>query len=534
LLWWLSSLLSPPPDFHIQMQGSEADARSDIFAFGAVLYEMLTNTKAFSGSNAHGIASAIIEREPEPIEQRRPETPSALQRLIRECLRKDPDERWQSAHDLKLQLAAMRDATDTTPPRGRTSRRQAIAWTVGGGALGAAAGLWLQRAPARAPVQLHRTSLLPPPGRYFDKGELSPDGSRVAFTTIAADGSTSLWVRALDAGDAQELAGTSGTLYLFWSPDSKQIGYFAGGKLCAADIRTGVIRVLCEAPQGRGGTWNRDGVIVFAPALDGGLVKVSQEGGRPEPATTVEPGSGRAHRWPWFLPDGRHFLFVQTWGTKSKDHPNGLYVQTLEGGAPQLVAEELSGSMAVANGHLLYVQDNRVVAAPFDVKSRRITRAATVVARESVGHDAYFRHSFSVSQTGALLLGASADFGSELTWFGRDGKELQHLSGTGFGEPKLSPDGRSLAVPTDFGRGGRTLRIYDLHRASTRKSVTAASTRVQFGIRAGNELRTDRRAAATISSMSCDRIEPEIGRCSYKDRATCRWTTRPTERGSCT
>ena len=284
-----------------QLEGKDADARSDIFAFGAVLYEMLTGRRAFAGESAASIIGAILHTEPAPA----PEVTGPVEPVLRRCLAKDPNDRWQTATDLKWALEHLREEKSAT-----VSRTSRLAWAVAGACLllaVVATILWL-RQPA-AETRTWRLPVNPPPGAEFRSGSaVSPDGRLLALVATT-NGKASLWVRPLDSLSARELPGTEGASLPFWSPDSKSLGFFAAGKLKRIDVAGGAPQVLCDVSLPRGGTWSAEGVILFAPNTITGLQRVPASGGIPTPATSLDVGQEIGHRWPQFLPDSRRFLY---------------------------------------------------------------------------------------------------------------------------------------------------------------------------------------------------------------------------------
>ena len=396
-----------------QFEGREADARSDIFALGAVLYEMATGRQAFEGKTAASVMAAILEREPQPITATRPLAPPALDRLVETCLAKDPEERWQTAHDVKLQLQWLAEAGSQAavpvPVTIRQRTREYTAWTAAAVALVAAlllAVVYFRRPPPEA-ARVLRSSLLPPPNFSFEPYNftVSPDGTRLAFVAVGPDGTNTLWVRALSAPEAQQLNGTEWASFPFWSPDSRRVGFFAQDKLKTVDITGGAIEILCEAPIGRGGTWSRDGTIIFAPSIAGPLYRISASGAVPTPVTRIpRPGSGQSHRWPSFLPDGKHFLYFVDFSAPEDPQRNGIYVGSLDSGEPKLISPELSGNVAYASGNLLYVRNTSLIAQPFSLDRLETSGPPVAIAQQEVEKEPNFSQSgFSASENGVLI-----------------------------------------------------------------------------------------------------------------------------------
>jgi len=462
-----------------QAEGKEVDARSDIFSFGAVLYEMATARPAFEGKTQASLAAAILERDPPPVSSLVPESPPVLDRIVKLCLAKDREERWQSAQDLKLELAWLAEGASTGGAPGAAGSkerpRERLAW-------GAAAALFLLAVvlamihwrSAPPPIPVIRASLLPTAGSSFVPYNfaLSPDGTRLAYVAAGPDGRSTLWVRLLSAATAQQVSGTEDAAYPFWAPDSRRIGFFGEGKLKTVSTAGGAVKVLCEAPVGRGGSWNRDGTIIFAPSVATPLSRVPDSGGDPV-AVTPPPrkGSGQGHRWPYFLPDGRHFLFFSDWSSPEDPQGNGIYVGSVDGGPAKLVSSDLTGNVEFASGRLLYLHDRSLVAQPFDPERLEFTGPAVPVAEQEVIQDPGFHHAgFSASQNGMVVIQSTSAFSTRLLWFDRTGKEVGQVPGVGYWDPRLSPDGRFLAVAADDARNGKTyIHVIDLARGiSTR------------------------------------------------------------------
>src|SRR5215470_3588648 len=316
-----------------QLEGGQVDARTDIFAFGAVLYEMITGRKAFSGKSRVSLIGAILRDDPPSISTIQPMSPPALDHVVKTCLAKEPDERWQTADDLMRELRWIAESGSEAATRGPVTsggkNRERLAWIAATATLLVAlvAALLVIARLREPPVDTGVVRLtIPAPNliAVYSSFAISPDGRRLAFTGTDSSGKPRLWVRQLDSLTPQPLPETDGAGYPFWSPDGRFIGFFAGGKLKKIDVSGGSPQTLCEAPNSRGGTWNRDGVIVFAPRTTSALYRVSAAGGDPAPLTTLDQASEASHRWPQFLPDGRHYLYL------SRQERSGIYLGSLD------------------------------------------------------------------------------------------------------------------------------------------------------------------------------------------------------------
>jgi hypothetical protein len=317
-----------------QLEAKEADARTDIFGFGAVLYEMAAGHKAFEGKSRASLIAAIMTSEPPPISNLQTVTPPALDRVVKKCLAKDPDGRWQSARDLKDELewiAGGSSQLGLSPATvSRHKNRDRLTWVIAAVAAVAILALgvvYFRQKPVEHAV-IRFTVSAPEKTRLEDQFALSPDSHRLALR-VTGEGKTSLWVRRLDAIVAQPLAGTEGANHPFWSPDSRFIGFFADEKLKKIDASGGPPVTLCDAKDGYRGTWNRDGVIVFTPVLRGPLYRVSAAGGAAAQITTLDPSrQEEGHRYPQFLPDGRHSLYYAESPTKRENEQ--IYIDSLD------------------------------------------------------------------------------------------------------------------------------------------------------------------------------------------------------------
>jgi serine/threonine protein kinase/Tol biopolymer transport system component len=465
------------------LDGKEADERSDIFALGAVLYEMTTGKRAFEGKTLTGVMAAILEGDPIAPSQVQPMSPPNLDRLVKQCLAKDPDERMQSAHDVRLQLEGIGEAAAAERlGSGKKGWRTAL-WAVAALCLGAAITIGItSRLPLPQPKSMFRSLLLPPAGTSFKQNNfaLSPDGTRLAFAATGRDGVDIIWLRTLSGAGAQPMKGSEGAMFPFWSPDSRSLGFFALGKLKVLDTASGTIRTLCEAVEGRGGTWNQEGTIVFAPDIIGPLFRIENGGGAPAQATELAQASrGQAHRWPFFLPDGNHFLYFVDWSSPDDPQNNGIYVGSLDGQKPKLISSELAGNVVFVQGRLLYARDRSLMAQPFSASRLEFTGPAVSLAQQEIATDLAFSQSgFTASENGVLVFQSTTDTTSQLAWFDSTGKELGGLAENGYGEPRISPNGRLVAFDSDDERNGKSyIRTHDISRG--------ISTRLTEG---GNEM----------------------------------------------
>jgi Tol biopolymer transport system component len=465
-----------------QLEGAEADARTDIFALGAVLYEMATGRKAFEGKNKTSLIAAIVDRDPPLISSIQAMTPPALDRVVRSCLAKEPDDRWQSAKDVASELKWISEAGSqagvAAPIVHRRKHREALAWTIAAALLVAAAAfayLWY-RATAEPPRRIE-ASILPPEDSDFiftvAAPALSPDGARIAYPVRAADGKVELWVRRLDNGAAQALEGTESASAPFWSPDSRTIGFFSKGRLLKIDASGGPPQVLCEAAAGRGGTWGPNGLILFSPGDRDGLYSVSASGGVPAPVTRLEPNHEYSHRWPAFLPDGMHYLYLaEMYGSEERGR---IYLGTIGSNTRRALVSSTSPAAYSSAGYLLYCRDRALVAQQFDARSLELKGDATVIADGIYTFGPTAMAAFSVSRNGVLAYQrGTTGLLSQLVWMDRTGKQLGIVSTPGdYNRPQLAHDGRHLAFEIWDAKGDSDIWIYDLARQT--------STRFTFG-----------------------------------------------------
>jgi eukaryotic-like serine/threonine-protein kinase len=468
------------------LQGVQADARSDIFSFGCVIYEMVTGRRAFEGKSQFSLLGAILDKEPDHISAVLPNSPPRLDETVGRCLAKNPEQRYGCMHDVKIQLEAIGAgrtearavAVESSTAGGKVSR---LPWLVAAIALLIAVVAGASYFRKREPTAVVRSSILPPAGTSFvtmlpgaGPPVLSPDGAQLAFTARDEKSKVMLYVRPLTSLTAQALPGTDDAIYPFWSADSREIAFFAAGKLKKINASGGPPQDICDSFSGRGGTWSRDGVIVFTPSSNQGLFKVSAAGGTPEPASKLNAALGEnSHRFPFFLPDGKHFVF---WSRTSRAGQSPvLYV----GEAGKLDAKPLMKSDSVAgyaSGYLLFLRGQTLMAQPFDTRKLELSGEPQPIAERIAINGASVRAVFSASDTGRLIYQTGeASAGWTLVWRDREGKQTDAIDkAERYVSPTLSPDGTRLAVTIFAGaQGVYDIWIFDLARQT--------STRFTFG-----------------------------------------------------
>jgi Tol biopolymer transport system component/predicted Ser/Thr protein kinase len=458
-----------------QLNGEEADARSDIFAFGAVIYEMVTGKKAFEGKTPASIIGAILEREPAAISTFQPMSPPALDHLVRTCVAKAPDQRWQSAADVGRSLAWLREdgaRAGVVAKAGQPARNGRLPWVATASlALVAVALGYLGLRRSTAPSPLIQSSLAPAPGTVFVPNagfSLSPDGRRLAFTAQDADGAVKLWSRSLADLEARPLAGTEEAWKPFWSPDGRDIGFFAGQGLKRVPAAGGAVQVLARVTNPRGGTWSPAGRIVYSERRMG-LFAVPASGGEPVALTSLDGGAGELdHRWPVFLPDGRTLLFlVQTGEPGSQDDRSRIEALGADGSRREVLRVN-SSALFAPPGRLLYWREGAIHGVEFDPTRLQPRGDPQLVARD-VGFTDNEWAAFSVSEEGTLVYQRVSALPWRLEWRDRSGRLLSEAAPPGeYSWAALSPDGRRVAYVTD----NTTVRVRDL--------VRGVSTRVSF------------------------------------------------------
>jgi Tol biopolymer transport system component len=459
-----------------QARGKPVDKRTDIWSFGVVLFEMLTGRRLFAGETVSDTLAAVLTRDADwtALPAR---TPPSVRRALRRCLERDPKLRLRDVGEARITLADAEEGTEgpegTRP--GTPRRSAAIPWTLAAVSMLAAIALgavsMIRRPHAAARV---RAAITPPAGtRFVSIGAragpvvVSPDGSHLAFVGADASDVPRLYVQPLDTGLPRAIERTEGARYPFWSPDNKSLGFFAGQRLLRVDVAGGAPMDLAPVLNERGGSWGAAGVIVYAPAFDKGLSRVPAAGGRPEPATTLDPARREGtHRYPSFLPDGRHFLYEGRSLVSRIGAADGVFVGSIDDPALKVPVLAEATNAAFASGRLLFVRDGNLFAQPFDVSELKLGGEPVAVARDVRWDGRFSLGVFSASDTTLIYQATGEEDKTELVWLDRTGRRLGVLEAPGVHHGlALSRSGDRVAVSmSDPGSSRDYLRIFDVAR----------------------------------------------------------------------
>ena len=469
-----------------QVEGKEATASSDIFSFGSVLYEMATGKRAFEGKSQISVASSILEKDPPPVVTIIPTAPPALDHVIRGCLAKDSDARWHSAGDVARELRWIATSSASTSqsgtiaatplPVGRRIRERA-AWAVLSAAL-LGVVLYFALRPLPATPVIH-SSILPPPGGVFDfDGDfsgppvLSADGTQVAYCAHSAKERSSIWIQPLDSSAPRKLVGTDGGTFPFWSPDGASIGFFSDGKLKTIPVAGGPITTIADAPNPRGGAWGADNAIVYTPDYRDPLWIVHPHQADAKRLTTLDQHLHSTHRWPSFLPDGKHFLFLATNHGGANMDKYGVYIGSTDGHQSNLLLSSDSAAQ-YAGGYLLFHRESQLMAQKLNWRDGTLS-GAPVTLIDRVDYDPGTWHTtFTASSSGVLLYqAANVKSGYNFMWLDRKGNIVGKAADSlAYNGERISPDGKRVAVALgdpkpdiwilDLARGSRTRLTFD-------------------------------------------------------------------------
>ena len=409
-----------------QLESKPVDARTDVFAFGLIVFEMATGRRAFEGSSQASLIGAILHTTPPPLSTLARDVPPALERLLANCLAKAPDDRWSSAHDVWLQLKSLDESTTAAMAASPgTNRRERWAWAAAAAATVAALVITALAftgrlgAPPASAAKLEALSLLPPAGVRLSYGEapqISPDGRHIAFVASDAGGRLWLYVRSRDKDDARPLPETDDATMPFWSPDSRRIGFFAQGQMKTVSVQGGTPQVLARTPVPRGGTWNRDGVILYVPVPSSPIMRIAASGGTPTPLPG--PGVGRVGWFPVFLPDGRHYLYSSTSPTT---RIRSLWVASTESAEVTEVVTTAASAVYAEPGYLLFRRETALVAQRFDPVTRTLS-GTPVPVQDNIGFNPISYQVLLSTSADGVLVSLPSTRASQLVWFDREGR----------------------------------------------------------------------------------------------------------------
>jgi serine/threonine protein kinase len=457
-----------------QAEGKAVDSRSDIFSFGIILFELATGQQPFKGATSLDLLTSVLRDAPPALGQLREDLPRELDRIVRRCLAKNPDRRYQDARDLRNDLeelaqavegGTLDSATPSTAGGGRAKPTSGFERGVWAAALTVAASLsgWLvMNRPTSAPAPLVRLSLATDPGNPTSgySVSVSPDGTHVAFVASGKSGQL-LWMRQLSEEAAKPLPGTDGADELFWAPDGRSLGFFTPTQLRRIDLASGTVRTLAEIPSATGGTWGTDGTILFAESGEGGLRRVSATGGLVETVRRLKPPAEVRFQWPWILPDGKHYLYSVLSGDPQMA---GTYLAAFGSDESRRVLDTVS-NVGYASGSLFYVHSNALIAQPFDIRRAALTGRPLTIAEDVRHSGASLQYEFSASETGVVAYRTGGSVSGQLAWLDRSGRIAATIGPIGdYLNPELSPDAKSVAVERGGQNGNRDIWLLDLAR----------------------------------------------------------------------
>jgi Tol biopolymer transport system component len=465
-----------------QVKGKRADARSDIFAFGAVFYEMLSGKRAFHGDSAGETMASILREDPPELSVTNQNISPGLERIVRHCLEKNPERRFQSSSDIAFALQTLSETSASAfPGAPRISGHRiprGFLWGIAGLLAGAIAASLLtmgHRGSGASPGRPIRFEIAAPQDqRVAGTVALSQDGSRLAFTAREPGGSTMLWIRALGNPTAEMLRGTEGAQFPFWSPDGRSVGFFANGELKRIAISGGPAQTVAPATLDvRGASWGADDRIDFAPTFHGPVLQVSASGGKVTPATTLNKGQNEGtHRWPWFLPDGRHFLYFAAGSTGME--PGEIFVGDLGSGKVKHVTQSSSLAVYASPGYLLFARGSALVAQAFDANRLEVHGEATPLGVDLPSNSTTSGlRALSGSLDGTLSWRTQASVTSQPVLFDRQGHEIGRLAEAAtWYSPHLSSDGQRLAIA----RAVAETTVSDIWRIDIARNVATRMT----------------------------------------------------------
>jgi serine/threonine protein kinase len=459
-----------------QARGQAVDSRADIWAFGCVLFEMVSGRLAFGGTTISDTIAAVLERSPDWTALP-PETPLALRRVLRRCLEKDPKRRWRNIGDVCIELDDLESSShpraENAPPN-RPHARERAAWAllvvlVAAGA--AAVTLVSRRSPPPAEVRFN----VPFPRGItpdFAQMAISPDGEQIVVApNVSAQSPTPLWLRPLASTSGRLLTGTEGAMFPFWSPDSRSIGFFADQKLKRLDVGSEAVETLADAPVARGGAWQADDTIIFAPNPAGPLFRVPAKGGQPVAATKLAPGQND-HRAPFILPDNEHFIYY----ARGAPDVSGVHVSRLDGTGAKRLLEAEGAAVYTQSGYLLFPRQGELLAQRFDTGRLALEGEAFRIGENVAVNPGISLASLSASRSGPIAYGTESIRRTQFAWFDRSGKPLETVGPADqrtLANPSLSPDGSRLAFSRVVG-GNWDIWLLDMQGAASR--FTSART----------------------------------------------------------